>query len=178
MKTFLLKIADLYGFIIMTAIFGTIIYVVMSDAPVSVSISSVFDFLLMPFVWFWNNIQSPLITWCLGLAPKDPSINSFVWFILLFASAGGALFMLLYFPIVLLLMPLWTLIEPIMVHAWAKLLNPLGVFNIIVLPLGVEFRNNMEMTSDNAAVRQMAINDDLADRINGKVATKQTIIGN
>lgn len=181
MKYFLLGVASVYKLAIIAIIFGSIYYVLTSDASAGKSLASVIDFILIPILWFWNNIQLPIVEWCINLFEgsgiSETPGDTIMWFLKLAGAVFGTLLALIYFPIVLLVMPIWTIFEPIMVYAWGKLLNPLGVFNVFVLPLSVELGNNIDMVSENPVVRQGAINNDLADKINGKVATKQTIIG-
>ena len=70
-----------------------------------------------------------------------------------------------YFPAVLIVFPLLSILNPTMIYVWASYLNPLLIFTQVGLPAVDNIGNIAMMKSEDPVLKQMAINEDLAYRI-------------
>jgi len=172
-----------YGFLLVVAI--TAIMMAFGSEPAGVTLGKGIGALAFPFVWFAENIMLTLIEWFMipvsVVSDMDKSgISGLAWLLMFAVSAmfsfAGVITTIVFFPVVLLMFPIWTIFDKEMAQVWKMYLNPAHVVSEVTIPLMAEIQNSANMQHSNPVVRQMAINDDLADRITGRMMTKQAVV--
>ncbi len=172
-----------YGFLLVAVI--TAIMMVFGSDPAGVTLGKGIEVLAFPFVWFAENIMLTLIEWfmvpVIAVSDMDKSgISGLAWLLMFAVSAMfsfiGVITTVVFFPVVLLMFPIWTIFDKEMAQVWEMYLNPVHVVSEVTIPLMAEIQNSADMQHSNPVIRQMAINDDLADRITGRMMTKQSVV--
>jgi len=188
MISLLLLISKIYkaAFLILV-LFATITIFMSDNTPAIVIIERSFEILFIPFIWIFNNVAFPIIEWFLsfygyfdGGNGSQLMSNDFILVMLKLFSALIALVGIIttigYLIINLIIFPIWTIFDKNMAGPWSLMIDPLRVVSGFAIPMMVEMGNAARMTSGNSAIRQEAINNDLADKINGKETTKQGML--
>jgi len=188
METFLTLVAQIYkyGFLFIVGI-TTLMMIIGSD-PAALTFGKGMSAIGYPFMWIYDNMAYPLFE--LSNAPYS-MVNNMTYetkeaiggvaylFILVgtgFLFMGSVVTIIAYFIFMFLVFPIWTVFDKGYAAVWAIYVNPFHIFVAVTIPFMAEMKNATDMQSDNPVIRQMAVNDDLADRITGKMITKQGFV--
>lgn len=188
MTSFLILVSKIYKYAFLLVLAVTIFMMIVGSDPAAVTFGKGIGVLAYPFMFIFNHIMMPLAEWIMSLYEhvsnmsyeQENAIGGFGYFIMLMGSAlislAGVLTVFAYFPVVFLMFPIWTIFDEDIAKIWVMFFDPLQVFGEVVVPLMAEMQNLNDMNSSNETIRQMAVNDDLADRIVGKMPTKQDVV--
>lgn len=188
MTSFLVLVARIYKYGFLFVVAATIIMMVVGSDSAAVTMGKGFSALAYPFILMFDYVVLPLMK--LVQIPTDyvnnipyeeqQEMGGFAYVVMLGTTAifflGGVLTIFIYSIVMFLIFPIWTIVDEEMAGVWAMYLNPLYIVGEAVIPLMAEINNSAQMNSSDPVIRQMAINDDLADRITGKMATKQDVV--
>lgn len=174
------KLANLFGYVIMLAIIAIITYIGMGLFNGSAftelfintinSISAVLEYL-------FNTIMLPVYKGLYAFAEFGDTINNGTdTSLLLHATTFGIIGLSLilafsftvYVPLNLIIMPIAVLMSTdkrITAKVWSMMLDPFMIVNSVGIPVMSGLVTTFFMEKDEVALREMAINEDLATRL-------------
>lgn len=173
---FLKKVVVLYKIAIVGTLIAAFVYIGFAlgadTAPLSTNIANIFDVIGSVPVAIFNTFMLPLYETILGWpdfaleASKDSTATFILFFLPVLIVTVALIFTItVYFPAVLIVFPLLSILNPTMIYVWASYLNPLLIFTQVGLPAVDNIGNIAMMKSEDPVLKQMAINEDLAYRI-------------